>query len=150
MNVFTGMFSTFTWNGPNGSTSYGTTSPKDCFDIADPSVPRAAPDSCTVRSGNPSHGASQAQSKGSRGPEQKMVSDGLRVFVEERGHFRHRERHQVTESTVALLHFSNDFSLFYGHNLWGDCGESCTWATAENIALASISRYFPQSQNSHS
>lgn len=80
-----------------------------------------------------------------------MVSNRLRVLVEEREHFRHLERYQVNESTVGLLHFPNDFSQFCGHSLCGDYVESCTQvtqrqiiATEEKIVLASISRCLPK------
>lgn len=144
------MFSTFTWNGPNGSTSHGTTSPEDCFDRADPSVcqelPRTSAQCGAARQSQCPLSAQQrkSRSKAKNGLKWASCLCGRKRTFQTRwevpGHGVH----------VALLHFPNDFSLFYGHNLWGDCGGRCTWVTAENIALASISRHFPQSQNHHS
>lgn len=66
------------------------------------------------------------------------------VLVEKKKHFRHLERHRVTESAVGLLHFQNDVSLFHGHSLCSNCVESCTRVTRRKIIVTADKLLWPQ------
>lgn len=124
------MFTLFTWNNPNGSIPLAPFSHSIVLTQLILLFAKICPRSLhsIYRAKSVSQCCLKADDKGSLGPKEKPVSNGLCVLIEERT-FRCLEWHHVTESTVCLWNFPNVFSWFYGHSLFDDCVESCTRVT---------------------